>query len=286
MKFVSYDPENDEITLLQKGDRVVRCLLTYIGSGEVDRLPREERGKLYEQIKGHPKVVADQGAFGCFSFHLVNQQNLFLVLFGLYVGLLVLCPVLFMWHSDIMGLNFTGGSIVFPFTYVLLDCISELYGFRRARQTLVYTGSLLMLFGGALALQDHFLEGFIHGDHSNGDQQAVNFFYKELPKNFFLLGLSIVLTDLVNILLFHWIRHLMNNRWFWFRSLVSTTVALTIFSVVGPLVRFPGFWNDPETLDFVINVTKAKYPLVLVYVWVGVAIVELTRYWRRNHAKY
>ncbi len=286
MKFISYDPSKDEITLLQKGKTVIRYLPKYVGSGEVDRLPKEERGKLYEQIKGHPKVVADQGLCGCFSFHIINQQNVFLALFGLYVGLLVLCPVVFMRHIHFMGLEFTGGSIMFPVTYVLLDSISELYGFRRARQTLIYTSSLLMIFGGALWLQAQYLQGIIHGDHSHSEQLAVDLLYSDLPKNFFFLGLSLLITDIINILLFHRIRNWMNNRWFWFRSLVSTTVALTIFSGVGPVARFGDYWNEPQTLDFVINFTVAKYPLVILYLPIGLAIVYGTRYWRRHYAKY
>ncbi|WP_422444137.1 VUT family protein [Endozoicomonas sp. ALB091] len=286
MKFHSYDAEHDEIILLVRERQERRSLPKYIATGEVDRLTRDDRGKLYEQVRNHPKIVADEGVCGCFSFHLINQQNLFLAIGALYVALLVFCPVVFMRHFHVMGLEFTGGSILFPVTYVLLDSISELYGIRRARQTLIYTSSLLMVLGGAWWLHVHFLAGLVHGDHSHEKVQAIELIYQELPHNFFKLGLSLLMTDMINILLFHRIRSWMNNRWFWFRSLVSTSVALTIFSVVAPIARFGAYWNDSETLNFVTNVTVAKYPLVLIYLPIGLAIVYGARFWRRHYAKY
>ncbi len=53
----------------------------------------------------------------------------------------------------------------------------------------------------------------------------------------------------------------MNNRWFPVRSLVSTTIALGIFSMVAPIARFGAYWNDPETLNLVIYGTLIKFPL-------------------------
>ncbi len=119
---------------------------------------------------------------------------------GLYVALLVFCPIVFMRHFNVMGAEFTGGTILFPVTYVLLDSISELYGFRRARQTLIYTSSLLMIIGGLWWLQVNLLDGIVHGDHTKENSLAIELIYQELPVNFFFLGLSLLMTDMINII--------------------------------------------------------------------------------------
>lgn len=286
MKFASYDPEYDEITVLQKGVESIRELMPFIGSGQVDELSKADRARLFVMLKNHPQVVADEGVCGCYSFSILSQQNMLTVLSGLYLALLMFCPIVFMRHFQIQGMEFTGGSILFPVTFVILDSISELYGIRRARQTVIYSSCLLMLIGAVWWFQVNFLNGVIHSSAGpEYNMQPVELIYRELPENFFKLGISLLITDTVNIYIFHRIRSWMNGRWFMVRSAVSTTIALGLFSLVAPIARFQDYWNDPDTLDLVINATQMKLGLIPIYLPIGVGIVFGTRYWRRKYVK-
>ncbi|WP_066017573.1 queuosine precursor transporter [Endozoicomonas atrinae] len=286
MKFVSYDPVCDEITVLQKGAKSIREIPLFIGSGQVDDLSNADRARLYVMLKKHPQVVADQGVYGCYSFSLLTQQNMLMVLGGLYLTLLVLCPIVFMRHFHVQGMEFTGGSILFPLTYFILDAISELYGIRRARQTVIYSSAMLILVAAVWWLHVKFLEGSVHSsgpDHH--DMQPVELLYRELPGNFLALGVSLLITDMVNIYLFQLIRSWMNNHWFIVRSAFSTSFALGLFSLIAPVARYQDYWNDPDTLSFVIDTTLMKLWLVPIYLFIGVGIVFGTRYWRRRYVK-
>ena len=46
---------------------------------------------------------------------------------------------------DLFGLTITGGLLVFPVSYIINDCISEVWGFKKAR-LIIWSGFLMNFF--------------------------------------------------------------------------------------------------------------------------------------------
>lgn len=83
-----------------------------------------------------------------------NQVSVLFMLFGiLFCVCLITANVLETKQISIGPVNITGGLLVFPISYIINDCVSEVWGFRKAR-LLIWVGfamNFLFVIFGALA---------------------------------------------------------------------------------------------------------------------------------------
>lgn len=75
-----------------------------------------------------------------------KQVSVLFMLFSiLFCVCLILANLLETKQISVLGINLTGGLLVFPVSYIINDCVCEVWGFRKAR-LLIWTGFAMNFF--------------------------------------------------------------------------------------------------------------------------------------------
>ncbi|USE38098.1 VUT family protein [Endozoicomonas sp. SCSIO W0465] len=271
MRLIDYDPEKDEVLVVKAGLTTHRKIRTFIETGQVDELNRQDRARLHKMLQGHPFVFTDHCTFGGHSFSVSSQHTLLRVLRLAYMAVVILCPLAFLGQTELLGVILTGGSLFFSLSFTFLDCISELYGYRRARGLVIDVSAVLMVVG---------LLGQWWAEWMGLDPLI-----RELTGNFMALGCALFVTDMINIGIFHKLRKKMQNRGFVIRSALSSVIAMLVFAPVGGFIRFGEFWHNDAVSELIKDTTLSKIILSFCFLVIGTVIVYGTRQWRREYVK-
>ncbi|MGO0308804.1 VUT family protein [Endozoicomonas acroporae] len=149
MKLKAYNRSKDEVVIIDShGNVSERGIKRFIRSGQDNDLPPEDREVLLQQLEGRTDIIADKGLNGGHCFSLPCDQPLLNYLWGVYIGTIILCPVLFLIHFGWFGVDFTVAPLVFPLSFAFLNPVSELYGQRSARRLLNNTVLILLALAG------------------------------------------------------------------------------------------------------------------------------------------
>ncbi len=141
----------------------------------------------------------------------------FLVLTVLFCVCLIVSNLIEIKTVDIGFATITAGMVVFPLSYIINDCIVEVYGFRKAR-TVIWLGFAMNLLV-TLFLQFAIL---LPGADSWQSQDAMEAVYGTVPR---ILGASFVAFlcgSMVNALVMSKMKVASGGRHFSLRAIVST----------------------------------------------------------------
>ena len=161
-----------------------------------------------------------------------------------------------------VSLAFDGGTLLFPFAYVLGDVLTEVYGFRASRRA-IWTGFAILAFSALLFFVLQALPG-----EASWEARAGSDAYRAI-----LGGMStggIVLASLCgylvggfsNSVLISRIKVLMKGRMFWTRAMASTLVGQFLDSAVFVSVAtLAGVF--PRSLFFTLVLTNYLFKCVI-----------------------
>jgi len=129
----------------------------------------------------------------------------------------------------------SAATLIFPFTYLCADVVAEVYGYKMARQLIWFGLFCEFLF----AFSAHFL---IKLPHPETWKFAENYFIVLDP--LLRITLASILATLVgsfaNIYLLTKWKLLVKGKYFWLRSLLSSTFGELLFTIIADLVIFYG----------------------------------------------
>ncbi len=301
MRLDKYNPDDNTVHLTIMGVTLSRDLETFISSGQVNLLPLSDQATLHDQLKGHPRVVVDNGVGGSYSFSLPSQYNMLLLISGFYLALMMFVPVVLAnhFHLSVMGerLEFSVATLFLAVTFPLLNAIGELYGQRKAKQVRNFTVLILLVIAGFYWFQLHVLSSWVAMNHGEAGHdhslEALTALYHEFPKNYGALAVTIWVADSVSIWVFHSLftsairsisrfHKVSATGWQWFmvRSLIATTLAQLVFMPVGGMLLKGAFWQDAHFFALMQDTALLKLVLVPLCLPVAVVLVYGTRHWR------
>lgn len=194
-----------------------------------------------------------------------KQYRYFDLILGLFVAILLISnlvsvkavriPVPFTgWH-----LSFDGGTLLFPFSYIFADVLTEVYGYERSRRV-IWSG-FFALFLMAILI---WLVGIIPPDplwKLQGSYQAllmtaprialasiVGYFAGEFSNSFILSRMKL------------WTK----GRYLWTRTIGSTIVGELVDTVLFVLTAFTGVWERALLVQVLISnyIFKTTYEIV------------------------
>ncbi|MCM1292302.1 MAG: queuosine precursor transporter [Bacteroides sp.] len=111
------------------------------------------------------------------SKHTTPHSTTFVVLTVVFCVCLIVSNIMEIKTFSIGSLRLTAGVIVFPISYIISDCIVEIYGFRRARMV-IWLGFAMNLLV-CLLLQ---LGLWIPGDEQWHGQEAMQLIFGAVPR--------------------------------------------------------------------------------------------------------
>ena len=162
---------------------------------------------------------------------------------------------------DIGFATITAGMVVFPLSYIINDCIVEVYGFRKAR-TVIWLGFAMNLLV-TLFLQFAIL---LPGADSWQSQDAMKAVYGTVPR---ILGASFVAFlcgSMVNALVMSKMKVASGGRHFSLRAIVSTLWGEGTDSIIFFPLAFGGIlpWREIVSLIVAQALLKTAYEIVIL----------------------
>ncbi len=169
------------------------------------------------------------------------------------LGTQFISPYLSTQHIQICGCNYFGSFLVLPFAFISTDLINELYGYQTTKRMIRYCSALLMISAFFI-----FLILKIINTEMNLHNKYWCLVSRKIPSLLTFYSISLLISDMFNAWLFYKIRFFLSNKGFWFRSVISTTISRTLYSLItiillhvtGNLVKYKSFNLDTFKIIF------------------------------------
>lgn len=195
----------------------------------------------------------------------VKLSPTFIVLAMLFCACLIVSNLMEIKTVSLGPLTITAGVIVFPISYIISDCIVEIYGFRRAR-FVIWMGFMMSLFV-SLMLQVGIA---LPGDAQWHYQQAMTHIYGAVPRIFVASFAAFLCGSMVNAYVMG--RMKMGNagtRGFSLRAIVSTLWG----EGVDSCIFFPLAFAGVLPMGVIVKLTITQIIIKTLY---EVAILPVT----------
>lgn len=168
---------------------------------------------------------------------------------------------------QVCGITVTAGLLVFPISYIINDCISEVWGFRKAR-LIIWSGFAMNFFVVMLGLlavalpAAPFWEGEAH----------FNFVFGMAPRIVIASLSAFLVGSFLNAYVMSRMKLASNGRNFSARAVWSTVVGETGDSLIFFPVAFGGIiaWNELLLMMCIQIVLKSMYEVVILPVTIRV----------------
>jgi uncharacterized integral membrane protein (TIGR00697 family) len=197
--------------------------------------------------------------------HKLNK--LFFVLSGVFLANVILAEltgVKIFSLSELLGLesiklHMSVGVLIWPFAFILSDIINEYFGKTGVQRISILTAIMVLYCSIIIFLSTKLPPAVfwqeLNGKDSSGNPLDINYAYKLI----FSQGISIIagsltaflLSQLVDVYTFHWIRKITGHRLLWLRATGSTVISQLIDSYVVLTVAFyiMGKWTFLQVLQ-------------------------------------
>lgn len=167
----------------------------------------------------------------------------------------------------VFGITVTAGLLVFPVSYIINDCIAEVWGFRKAR-LIIWSGFAMNFFVVTLGLiavalpAAPFWEGEAH----------FNFVFGMAPRIVFASLTAFLVGSFLNAYVMSRMKLASGGRHFSARAILSTVVGETADSLIFFPVAFGGViaWNQLLLMMGIQIVLKSIYEVMILPVTIRV----------------
>lgn len=168
---------------------------------------------------------------------------------------------------QVCGITVTAGLLVFPISYIINDCIAEVWGFRKAR-LIIWSGFAMNFFVVMLGLLAVALPAapFWEGE------EHFNFVFGMAPRIVIASLSAFLVGSFLNAYVMSRMKLASNGRNFSARAIWSTVVGETGDSLIFFPVAFGGIiaWNELLMLMCIQIVLKSMYEVVILPVTIRV----------------
>ncbi len=148
MELIELDKPNKRVKIKDNKGQVWVNMDDFIISQKCDLLNKKDKSRLGFFFMKSGWIICDKSIANNWSFSIASNQNLLGVLQLLFIGANVVSSTIFFKTITLFGINLPSSFLIFPLTFYALDSISELYGERRARSTIISASIILMALQG------------------------------------------------------------------------------------------------------------------------------------------
>lgn len=159
----------------------------------------------------------------------------FVVIVAFFVTALITANISAVKLIGLFGLVIDAGTIIFPISYIFGDVLTEVYGYRRARQVI-----WLGFFCNLLAVGAIVLGGALPAAPFWENQEAYQTILGYAPRLLFASFCAYLVGEFANSYVLAKMKIATNGRWLWTRTIGSTLVGQGLDSAVFVVLAFSG----------------------------------------------
>ena len=185
-----------------------------------------------------------------------GYSHRYVILVAFFVTSLIVANIIAVKLVGVFGLVLDAGTIIFPLAYIFGDVLTEVYGFRRARQV-IWLGFLCNLLAvGVISL------GLVLPAASFWEGQAA---YERIlgyaPRLLAASFVAYLIGELANSFVLARMKVATNGRWLWSRTIGSTIIGQGFDSLVFVLIAFTGAIPTSALVSVILTqwVLKSAY---------------------------
>ena len=177
-----------------------------------------------------------------------QHSTWFVVLVAVFVTCLVIANIIAVKLVTIFGLTVPAGIIIFPISYICGDVLTEVYGFRRARQV-IWLGFGCNLLAVAAIWVGLMLPSAGFWDAQPAYERILGFTPRLLVASFcaYLLG------EFANSFVLAKMKVATQGRWLWSRTIGSTIVGEGLDSLIFVTIAFWGIIPAAGLLSAIVT---------------------------------
>lgn len=190
-----------------------------------------------------------------------NVSVTFMVLAVTFCVCLIVSNLMEIKTVDLGPLTITAGVIVFPISYIINDCIVEVYGFAKAR-LVIWLGFLMNLLV-SLLLQ---VGIWLPGAKSWNGQESMQMIFGAVPRIFAASFIAFLCGSMVNAYVMSRMKIASEGRNFSFRAIMSTVFGEGVDSLIFFPIAFGGIlaWGEIAALILTQTVLKTVYEILIL----------------------
>lgn len=167
----------------------------------------------------------------------LKKKNFLPVLSGLFIGVLVLSNVLAVKMVQIGPFVCDGGTLLFPFSYIFGDVLTEVYGYRDTRKV-IWTGFTVLIF----MTCNIWLIGILPAEESWNLQNDFNNILLQMPRISAGSICGYLIGAYSNSAILSRMKVMTKGRFLWMRTIGSTVVGEFLDSIVFVIIAFSGLY--------------------------------------------
>ena len=143
-----------------------------------------------------------------------------------------------LWRVGSLPLQLSGAVVIFPISYIINDCLTEVYGFRKAR-LVIWIGFILSAFIALAAQIVTMLPAPLY-DESLPVADSFNRLFGLVPRTTFASLVAFICGSQINAWIMSKMKVAMDGRSFWSRAIVSSLGGEFADSVIFYPIAFAG----------------------------------------------
>lgn len=188
-----------------------------------------------------------------------GYSHRYVIVVAVFVTCLIVANIMAVKIIGLFGLVFDAGTLIFPISYIFGDVLTEVYGFRRARQVIWLGFMCNLLAVGAISL------GLVLPAASFWEGQAA---YERIlgyaPRLLAASFIAYLVGELANSFVLARMKVATEGRWLWSRTIGSTVVGQGFDSLVFVLIAFTGTIPTSALLSVILTqwVLKSAYEAI------------------------
>lgn len=191
-----------------------------------------------------------------------NVSVLFMLLAIVFVVCLITANLLETKILDFFGVTtITAGMLVFPISYIINDCIAEVWGFRRTTLVIwiAFAMNFMAVLVGLLAVHLPAASYWEGADH-------FNFVFGFAPRIVIASLLAFLSGSFTNAYIMSKMKVFHNGKYFSVRAIISTIVGETIDSIIFFPIAFCGIIAFENLLGLMITqiIMKSVYEIIVL----------------------
>ena len=191
---------------------------------------------------------------------IVNNSNMFVFLSILYVSCILISNILASKIINLFGISMTGGVLVFPITYIISDILTEVYGYKRAKNIIFYgfICNLLMVLIFFLAIKLPYPSFWMN-------QEAFMAILGSTPRILLASFTGYLIGGFSNSYIMEYIKYNSKIKYLPFRTVLSTLVGEALDTSIFILIGFVGTMPSKELFYMILfqTIAKVAYEIVL-----------------------
>lgn len=171
---------------------------------------------------------------------------------------------------DLFGLTATGGLIVFPISYIINDCITEVWGYKKAK-LIIWTGfasNFLMIAFSQIAI-------IIPGAPFWDGEESFNFIFGLAPRIAIASLLAFLVGSFLNAYVMSKMKIASNGKYFSVRAILSTIIGESADSIIFFPIAFTGIVPINEIVIMIVTqaILKSSYEIIILPITIKVVKV-------------